>query len=86
MGGPLILSGIRPYDDGRSDMYGDDLIIEYKRITDGDAQALAGAVHRWNIRWAILPNRYTKLIALLDSSPEWRRIYKDGVGAIYRRN
>ena len=86
MGGPLILSGIRPYVDGRSDMYGDDLIIEYKRITDGDAQALAGAVHRWNIRWAILPNRYTKLIALLDSSPEWRRIYKDGVGAIYRRN
>ena len=26
MGGPLILSGIRPYIDGRGDMYGDDLV------------------------------------------------------------
>ena len=86
MGGPLILSGIRPYVDGRSDMYGDDLIIGYKRITDGDAQALASAVNRWNIRWAILPNRYTKLVARLDGSPEWRRLYKDEVGVIYRRN
>jgi len=43
-------------------------------------------VRRWNIRWAILPLRYTKLIALLDHSPEWRRIYVDKMGAIYVRN
>jgi hypothetical protein len=85
MGGPLILSGIRPYVDGRGDMYGDELVVGYKRITEGDAAALRQAVERWNIRWAILPNRYAKLIALLDRSPEWRRIYKDEVGAIYVR-
>ncbi|HET9813505.1 MAG TPA: hypothetical protein VFP57_07605 [Sphingomicrobium sp.] len=85
MGGPLILSGIRPYVDGRGDMYGDELVVGYKRITEGDAAALQQAVERWNIRWAILPNRYAKLIALLDRSPEWRRIYKDEVGAIYVR-
>src|SRR5262249_6135993 len=27
MGGPLILSGIRPYVDGRGDMYGDELVV-----------------------------------------------------------
>ena len=86
MGGPLILSGIPPYVDGRSDMYGDELIVEYKAITEGDPQALAAAVDRWNIRWAILPPRYTKLVALLDRSPGWRRIHKDEVGAIYVRN
>ena len=86
MGGPLILSGIRPYVDGRGDMYGDELVVGYKRITDGDAAALGKAVDRWNIRWAILPNRYLKLIALLDRSPEWRRIYKDEVGVIYVRD
>ena len=86
MGGPLILSGIRPYVDGRSDMYGDQLIVDYKRITEGDKPTLEAAVRRWNIRWAILPPRYKKLVALLDRSPEWRRIHADEVGAIYVRN
>jgi hypothetical protein len=86
MGGPLILSGIRPYVDGRGDMYGDELVVGYKRITDGDPHELAEAVQRWNIRWAILPFRYKKLIALLDHSPEWRLIRKDQVGAIYVRS
>ena len=31
MGGPLILSGIRPYIDGRGDMYGDELVVGYAR-------------------------------------------------------
>jgi len=86
MGGPLILSGIRPYVDGRGDMYGDALVVGYKRITDGDPVALREAVERWNIRWAILPHRYEKLLALLDRSPGWRRIHEDSVGVIYERD
>ncbi|GAA4721406.1 hypothetical protein H9L13_09925 [Sphingomonas lutea] len=86
MGGPLILSGIRPYVDGRGDMYGDELVVGYKRITEGNAAELDAAVRRWNIRWAILPPRYPKLIALLDQSPQWRKIHQDNIGAIYVRN
>jgi len=86
MGGPLILSGIRPYVDGRGDMYGDELVVGYKRITDGDAAALAQAVQRWNIRWAILPHRYVKLVALLDRSAGWRKLHEDKVGVIYARD
>ena len=86
MGGPLILSGIRPYIDGRGDMYGDALVLDYQRILDGDPSALDQAVRQWNIRWAILPNRSTDLIALLDRTPGWRRIYKDQVGVIYVRS
>jgi len=85
MGGPLILSGIRPYVDGRGDMYGDELVVDYKHITDGDAAALDAAVKRWNIGWAILPRRYAKLVALLDRSPDWRRIKEDEAGLIYVR-
>ena len=84
MGGPLILSGIRPYIDGRGDMYGDELVLGYSRIAHGDAQLFSDAVARWNIRWAILPNRSDKLIALLDRSG-WRRVAKDKVGVIYVR-
>jgi hypothetical protein len=84
MGGPLILSGIRPYVDGRGDMYGDELVVGYYRIAQGDAQAFAEAVHRWNIRWAILA-RDSKLIPVLDRTPGWRKIRQDKVGAIYVR-
>ena len=85
MGGPLILSGIRPYIDGRGDMYGDELVTDYKRIIDGDPAALAAAVEQWNIRWAILPNRHARLNAQLERAPGWRRIRKDEVGAVYVR-
>jgi hypothetical protein len=85
MGGPLILAGIRPYVDGRGDMYGDELVIGYKTILEGDAAALAAAERRWGIRWAILPTGSRKLIALLDRSPQWRRIQCDEVGVIYVR-
>ncbi|MGH6659606.1 MAG: hypothetical protein ACREBM_08165, partial [Sphingomicrobium sp.] len=85
MGGPLILSGIRPYVDGRGDMYGDTFVVGYKKITDGDAAELAAATERWNLRWAILPRRYTKLLALLDRTPGWRRIAEQPSGVIYVR-
>jgi hypothetical protein len=85
MGGPLILSGIRPYVDGRGDMYGDALVVDYSHITHGDAQAFARAVQRWNIRWAILPNGDSALIAILDHSSDWQRIARDKIGAIYVR-
>jgi hypothetical protein len=84
MGGPLILSGIRPYIDGRGDMYGDTLVLGFSRITHGDAPAFAQAVERWKIRWAMLPNDDKALIALLEQSG-WRKIHGDKVGVIYAR-
>jgi hypothetical protein len=86
MGGPLILSGIRPYIDGRADMYGDAFVVDYSHIAHGDAKAFTAAVQRWNIRWAMLPNRDKGLIALLDRSPGWRRIAHDQAGVIYVRS
>ena len=85
MGGPLILSGIRPYVDGRGDMYGDELVLDYVRIIHGDKAAFDAAVRRWNIRWVILSDQNRNLIEVLDRSPEWRRLYRDRVGVIYVR-
>lgn len=86
MGGPLILSGIRPYIDGRGDMYGDAHVLGFLAISHGDAKAFDQAVQRWNIRWAIIPNESNRLIALLDRSPDWRKIASDRVGAVYVRS
>ncbi|HEY6047631.1 MAG TPA: hypothetical protein VIV07_01135, partial [Sphingomicrobium sp.] len=85
MGGPLILSGIRPYIDGRGDMYGDELVLGYARVRSGDSAAFADAVQRWDIRWAILPKHDTRLIALIEHSPGWRKVATDNVGVIYAR-
>ena len=86
MGGPLILAGIRPYIDGRGDMYGDSHVLAFSRITGGDARELSAAVQRWNIRWAIFALRDQAAIALLDRTPGWRRIREDSVGVIYVRD
>jgi hypothetical protein len=86
MGGPLILAGIRPYIDGRGDMYGDELVVGYARITHGDPAALDAAVKRWGITWAIVPNHGSGLGRLLAKSPGWRLLKKDDVGSIYVRS
>lgn len=86
MGGPLILSGIRPYIDGRGDMYGDDLVLGFASIVRGNRAALDAAVRRWDIRWAILSNDNKTLAFVLDHAPGWRRFYRDKVGVIYVRD
>ena len=84
MGGPLILAKIRPFIDGRGDMYGDDLIANYVQVTSGDQAAFDAAVERWNIRWAIFPRR-ARVIRVLDRSSNWRRIASDEAGFLYVR-
>jgi hypothetical protein len=86
MGGPLILSGIRPYIDGRGDMYGDPHVLAYSRIVDGDRREFDATVKRWNIRWAIIARRDKAMIAMLDATPGWRRIRQDKVGLVYARS
>jgi hypothetical protein len=84
MGGPLILAGIRPYIDGRGDMYGDELVVGYSSIAHGDGQAFAEAVRHWDIRWVMLPND-SRLLRLIERSREWRLVAHDKAGAIYAR-
>lgn len=86
-GGPLILAGIRPYIDGRSEMYGDAFVRDYMEIFQGDMTRFDRAVNRHDIRWTILPNTATSLVRNLDSSPRWTRLHSDKVGVIHvRRN
>jgi len=84
MGGPLILAGIRPYIDGRQDLYGDAFFADYEKAANGDAERFNRAVRRYDIRWAILP-AHSDLLVVLDASGQWRPIYADKVGVIYVR-
>jgi hypothetical protein len=75
-GGPLILSGIRPFIDGRADMYGDEAVFEHQALMDGDMARFRAAADKWNIRWTILSPQNV-LAAKMDDEPGWRRIYAD---------
>jgi hypothetical protein len=83
-GGPLILARIRPYIDGRADMYGDAFVLDYSRITDGDMGRFNAVVRQRGIRWTMLPAR-SVLAQELDRSPQWKRVYADRVGVIHVR-
>ena len=85
MGGPLILAGIKPYIDGRADMYGDRFVADYVAITDGNFARFNQAARKYGIRWTILPAGNIALVRALDSSHEWRRVYSDRVGIIHVR-
>jgi hypothetical protein len=75
-GGPLILNGIKPFIDGRADLYGDDFMLGHHHIVSGDAAAFEEAVRKWGIGWTILaPGE--PLVSLLDRKPGWRRAYAD---------
>jgi hypothetical protein len=81
-GGPLILAGIRPYIDGRGEIYGDEFVLDYVKITEGDIDRFDRAVKRYDIRWTMLPVSSERLIRELESSGKWQRIYADRVGVI----
>jgi hypothetical protein len=75
-GGLLVLEGIRPFIDGRSDMYGDAFTTDYFEMARGDIARWRRADARWQFAWTILPPD-NALAAKLDSEPGWRRIHAD---------
>jgi hypothetical protein len=81
-GGPLILAGIRPYIDGRGDMYGDAFMFEHQRLMLGDIEEFRRAATRWGIKWTIL-SPLDPLSRRLDREPGWHRIYADRWAVIH---
>ncbi|MCI4679195.1 hypothetical protein K9U39_05990 [Rhodoblastus acidophilus] len=83
-GGFMIFLGIKPFIDGRADMYGDAFLDEYDRIVNGDAMALDNALSKYGIVWSIV--RPTDPVAkLFDTRPGWIRVYKDDIAVIHAR-
>jgi hypothetical protein len=75
-GGYLIFKGVRPYIDGRADMYGDDFVREYLAVLSGVQPDVDREFKRWGVRWTILSPRGA-LVRTLDASPKWKRLYAD---------
>jgi len=83
-GGYLIGAGVRPFIDGRADMYGDAFLDLYGKIAAGDPQALDDALTRWRVAWTIFPPS-EPIVAIMDREPGWRRLYADKFAVVQVR-
>jgi hypothetical protein len=83
-GGYLIFKGVRPFIDGRTDLYGDAFMARYKKIVSPDHEALDAAIRQYQIAWTILPPD-NPVVAELDHEPGWRRLYADKYAVIHVR-
>jgi hypothetical protein len=83
-GGYLIGAGVRPFVDGRADLYGDAFLDLYGRIAAGDRSALDDALTRYGVAWTIFPPS-EPIVAVIDREPGWRRLYADKFAVVQAR-
>jgi len=83
-GGYLIYKGIKPFIDGRADMYGDDHFKRHLRIVDGDQASLDSALAQYHADWTLFtPDE--PVVRLMDARPGWRRLYSDRYAVVHVR-
>jgi len=84
-GGYLIWRGVRPFIDGRSDMYGDAFTQAYFRAVRPDAKELGRLLERYRIDWTLLAARDPS-VEVMDATPGWRRLYGDKTAVVHVRD
>jgi hypothetical protein len=84
-GGYLIYSGVKPFVDGRTDMYGDEFLEKFFHLAAADPKALDETLDKFNIAWTMFPPD-EPVVRLLDARPGWTRLYKDEFAVIHVRN
>jgi hypothetical protein len=83
MGGYLIFAGVKPFIDGRADMYGDTFVEDYF-AADSDPDRLQRTLDHYGVAWTIL-DPHGASAAALDRSPGWKRLYADRFAVVHAR-
>lgn len=84
LGGYLIHKGVKPFIDGRADMYGDAFSKRYFQAVEPDPVALRKLLADYRVAWTIFTPD-DPVVALLDQDPAWRRIHADPYAVVHRR-
>lgn len=84
LGGYLVYKGVRPFIDGRADMYGDAFSIRYFQAVEPDPVALRKLLADYDVAWTIFTPD-DPVVAVLDADPRWRRIHADAYGVVHQR-
>ena len=81
LGGYLIFRGVKPYIDGRTDLYGDAFMDHYFRIVRPDRATLEGTLRNAHIAWTIF-SPASPVVDLMDNEAGWKRLYADRFAVI----
>ena len=84
-GGYLIASGLKPYIDGRTELYGETFFLRHDRATSlQDVGAFLKLLDDDHIDVTLFTPR-TPAIGLLDRLPDWKRVYADDIAVVHVR-
>lgn len=70
--------------DGRADMYGEDLFVEYRKVVDIDKD-IETILEKHEVNWVIYPHD-TPLVRYLVAGNQWQEIYQDEEASVLLRN
>jgi len=83
-GGYLIFHGLKPFIDGRADMYGDDFMRLHNHLMRGDQPELDQAIAKYHFAWMLLSPR-EPLARAMEAKPGWKKLYGDFWAAVFVR-
>lgn len=83
-GGYLIFKGVKPFIDGRADMYGDDYVKRYSQANGGDAAVIDKLFKQYDIAWVITQPK-EGVVAVVSKRPGWKKIYADKYAVVLAR-
>lgn len=81
-GGYLELAGLRPFIDGRVELFGDAFVGDYLAMSEGSV--LAARVGEYGFGWALLAVG-DPLVGAFEGLAGWRRVYEDRVAVVFVR-
>ncbi|MGH6996362.1 MAG: hypothetical protein ACREES_11735, partial [Stellaceae bacterium] len=83
-GGYLIFSGVKPFIDGRTDMYGDAFVKRYVEATRGVTGELPAMFDQYHATWTLFAAK-SPAVTLMDHLAGWKRVYADDTAVIHVR-
>lgn len=75
-GGYLIFHNLRPFIDGRAELYGGKFLDTYVHMVEGDQKTITAVLAKYRVRWTILSPE-NKAAAVMDQLKGWHRLYAD---------
>jgi hypothetical protein len=85
-GGYLIFKGIRPFIDGRADMYGDEFMRNYVGLHELDDDTINTWLNKYGVVWAIVHSDYRRGRIFDRPLPGWRMHYQDEFASVFLRD
>ncbi|MBB5048909.1 hypothetical protein HNR60_003680 [Rhodopseudomonas rhenobacensis] len=84
-GGYLVAAGVKPFIDGRAELYGEKFVVAHHRaVAMRDPDLLPRLLDDYRIDATLLAPS-SPAVKLLDRLPEWQRVYSDAVAVVHAR-